>query len=350
MDNLDSAVITNIKNIFNINLNLRKDERCLVLSDLPSENEILNKPQSHLLNMLNRTLLARDFYVVCKTFFTKQVDFKTFIGAGIHGAEPPDEISKLMLKYDVIIMLTTYSLTHTNARINASKNGARIASLPGFTREMLLPGGPMDINYYKISEESKKIAEIGSEIDTVRIEFPSGECFTLRKGKRVFYVDDGIYTSNGSFGNLPAGEVYCAPLEGSAQGVLPVQQGWFPNLTEDMFIKVNNGFVEEIEGGGNVGEELRELLNLKVGKTLTDPHRNIAELGIGTNPNAKNPQIPLEAEKIKGTIHIAIGDNHNFGGEVLTDLHIDFVFPDATVWFDDLLVIESGRHLFDSIS
>jgi leucyl aminopeptidase (aminopeptidase T) len=33
--------------------------------------------------------------------------------------------------------------------------------------------------------------------------------------------------------------------------------------------------------------------------------RNVTELGIGTNPNAKSPLNLLEAEKIKGTVHVA---------------------------------------------
>ena len=41
----------------------------------------------------------------------------------------------------------------------------------------------------------------------------------------------------------------------------------------------------------------------------TTANRNIAELGIGTNDRATRPDNILEAEKILGTIHIALGDN-----------------------------------------
>jgi leucyl aminopeptidase (aminopeptidase T) len=63
----------------------------------------------------------------------------------------------------------------------------------------------------------------------------------------------------------------------------------------------------------------------------TKENRNIAELGIGTNDKAMRPDNILEAEKILGTVHIALGDNSSFGGEVKTSFHQDFVFFEPTV-------------------
>ena len=53
----------------------------------------------------------------------------------------------------------------------------------------------------------------------------------------------------------------------------------------------------------------------------------------------------LEAEKILGTIHIAIGDNSHFGGRVEADLHEDFIIPEPTVYADGKVFIEKGKHL-----
>jgi len=71
--------------------------------------------------------------------------------------------------------------------------------------------------------------------------------------------------------------------------------------------------------------------------------RNLAELGIGTNPNAKRPDNILEAEKIKGTVHLAIGDNAHMGGKVHSDLHQDFVIPKPTLIFDDKIIMKDGE-------
>ena len=50
------------------------------------------------------------------------------------GMEPPTPVADLMRRQDVIFLLTTKSMTHTRARANASKEGARIASIPVFHR------------------------------------------------------------------------------------------------------------------------------------------------------------------------------------------------------------------------
>ena len=70
--------------------------------------------------------------------------------------------------------------------------------------------------------------------------------------------------------------------------------------------------------------------------------RNIAEFGIGTNPNARRIDSTLEAEKILGTIHIGYGNNFFMGGKVNADFHSDFIVSAPTVWFDDELFMNEG--------
>ena len=57
------------------------------------------------------------------------------------GMEPPTPVADLMRRQDVIFLLTTKSMTHTRARANASKEGARIASIPGVSQESFAIGG-----------------------------------------------------------------------------------------------------------------------------------------------------------------------------------------------------------------
>ncbi|MHA1836214.1 MAG: aminopeptidase [Candidatus Odinarchaeia archaeon] len=340
-------ITSNIYRVFKVNLNLKDNENCLILSDVPNDIEFIQKTKNEISSMINRTLLAREFYKVCYSSFSKQVDFKTFRSTGMNGAEPPAEISTLMLNYNVIVILTTYSLSHTKARENASLNGARIASMPGFNVEMLRKNGPMDVDYNEISEVTKKIAARGLNVKKVTVETSSFK-FTFNKDNREFLVDDGLYTTPGSWGNLPAGEAFCAPVEGSSEGNLIIRKGWFPDLDEDLELIIRKGFVTMINGGGQVGENLKKLLGFDssyaIGKFKS--RRNIAEFGIGSNPKASRLDNILESEKIKGTVHIAIGDNINFGGKTSSDIHLDFIFPDVNVYFDNILVIEKGRWLF----
>ena len=54
-----------------------------------------------------------------------------------HGTEPPDSIAAAMLTADVLLVPTVQSLSHTAARKAATDAGARAATLPGATEDML---------------------------------------------------------------------------------------------------------------------------------------------------------------------------------------------------------------------
>ena len=50
-----------------------------------------------------------------------------------------------------------------------------------------------------------------------------------------------------------------------------------------------------------------------------------------------------EAEKIRGTVHLVIGDNAHMGGTVSADLHEDFVLPHPDLYLDGEVVMRSGQ-------
>jgi len=49
------------------------------------------------------------------------------------------------------------------------------------------------------------------------------------------------------------------------------------------------------------------------------------------------------AEKIRGTVHLAISDSSHMGRMVTADLHQDFVIPGPDLLLDGKLVIEGGQ-------
>ncbi|HEY4745309.1 MAG TPA: peptidase, partial [Desulfuromonadaceae bacterium] len=65
---------------------------------------------------------------------------------------------------------------------------------------------------------------------------------------------------------------------------------------------------------------------------------------------AHRPDNVLEAEKIMGTIHIALGDNSGFGGTVSAPFHEDYVFYHPTLTAigadgQEAVIIDDGRLL-----
>ena len=55
-----------------------------------------------------------------------------------NGEEPPREIAGLMTRFDIVVSPTSKSMTHTDARREASAKGVRIATLPNVTEERRL--------------------------------------------------------------------------------------------------------------------------------------------------------------------------------------------------------------------
>jgi len=104
-----------------------------------------------------------------------------------------------------------------------------------------------------------------------------------------------------------------------------------------------DGLVQQVEGGGEGGDRLRGLLSLDQDDAVHRARRNLAELGIGTNPKASSAESVLESEKIMGTVHIAIGDNAHIGGGVNADLHSDFVVSQPDLILDGEAIMKGGK-------
>lgn len=156
---------------------------------------------------------------------------------------------------------------------------------------------------------------------------------------REWKTDTGILRGRGVFGNLPAGEIYIAPIEDSADGVLVVDK-CLPGLllSEPVKLVFKKGRVTHIEGG--TGAAYLQDAIAQHGA----PTRVIAELGIGTNPMARLQGDIITDEKALGTIHIAIGRNDFIGGTNIAATHIDGVVGQPTLEIDGKTLIESGEY------
>lgn len=337
-------LVDGVVNMLKVNMGLKPGEALLVLTDIPQVTDWVQKPRPDLEEMLERAMLARVVAEIAREHFPEnKVTYLPFFATGGHGAEPDPDTATRMQETQVLVALTTYSLSHTNAREAATRAGVRVASMPGFEAHMLEPGGPMAVDYRQVAADCRKFADLLTAAKEVIVRTPFGTDLRFSLEGRPGQVDDGLYDKDPEqWGNLPAGEAYAVPLEGTGEGVLVARAGWYPRLEEDMRFVFEKGEVVEITGGGTVGDMFRELLRIGDDAPRYRARRNLAEIGIGTNPNARKPDNVLEAEKIKGTVHIAIGDNIHMGGRVEADLHEDFVQPEATLILDGRPVIVDG--------
>jgi leucyl aminopeptidase (aminopeptidase T) len=333
-----------VRTMLSMNMGLKEGEILLVLTDVPTLSDWMEKKTNELAKMVQTTFLAKEVFEIAKQdYLTCSVEFYVYPSVGKSGAEPPEEVAKRMMGSIVVIAINTYSLTHTEARERASKTGSRIASMPGFSPEMFYPGGVMSVDYKRMKEESRALVRLITSTDGVIIYSPGGTDLKLSIKGREPKASLGELSEKGAWGNLPGGEVYVAPLEGTANGRIVVEKARYSTLSEDMVLTFQNGQVTEVVGGGQMGDHYRSLLDCDKMEEPYLSRRNCAELGIGLNPNAKRPDNLLEAEKIRGTVHIAIGDNSHFGGKVKADVHQDFVIFKPTLEFDGKAVIQKGR-------
>jgi leucyl aminopeptidase (aminopeptidase T) len=255
-----------------------------------------------------------------------------------HAAEPPGSVAAAMAAADVVLAPTVQSLSHTAARRAATEAGVRVATLPGVTEEMLARVMSADIEGLR-----RKGTAVAAELDRgteARISCANGSDLRLGLEGRRAIADAGELTAPGAFGNLPCGEGFIAPLEGSAEGMLVVDGSiaTIGTLGEPVRLTVSGGHLTE--ASGEHGSELMGLLTVH-GEDGT----NVAELGIGTNEKAILTGEVLEDEKILGTAHIAFGASAAIGGTVQVPVHLDCVVTKPTVEVDGRAIVRDGKLL-----
>ena len=253
-----------------------------------------------------------------------------------HGVEPPAPIAAAFAACNVFIAPTSRSLSHTQARKRATDNGARGATMPTVTADMLARLMVADLDLLRA--RSRVVADLLSTADEAHVTCPRGTDLRLDLHGREAIADDGDLTAPGAFGNLPCGEGFIAPCGG--EGTVATR-----SLASIGIVKGHPAHLT-VEGGrltkatGPEGERLYRLLT-GAGELGT----NLAELGVGTNERARLTGNILEDEKMLGTVHVAFGASAGIGGTVSVPIHLDVMVTDATLVVDGTTVLDAGRYV-----
>lgn len=256
-----AQIVKAVLDMLATNLGLRERERLAVVSDVPTAQQWRDEDQGALVNLLERVTLAKAVGEIASEHHPNgSVEFRTYPAVGRHGAEPPEAGAAKLRQADVVVAITTYSLSHTDVREGATLAGARVASMPGFLARMFAPGGPMAVDYHEVATESVAIAGRLSVAREAVVQTPEGTDIRFSLAGRAGKPDHGLYTDKGTWGNLPAGEAYIAPVEGTAQGQIVVPTEWYTGLDENMTLRFKDRLVSALEDGGPVGDRFRDLL------------------------------------------------------------------------------------------
>jgi len=361
-----------MENIFTLNLGVRKDERVIIFTDTITADESPTEAERG--RRLELAMIAKELAIVGRAFC--HTEFVEFPSGGNHGVEPHESLwraafgdeaanrlahdgllEKILTKTaddsDIsaaesiicayakapaaIVALSNYSTTHTRFRkFLTETTGARYASMPIFERSML--DGAMAVDWKALVQRTLSLQEKLSCATRVKITCANGTDIGFSIEGREVMADTGILTEPGAYGNLPAGEAFIAPMEGTAEGRLVLE--WAPTrkMKNPVMVDIKEGLAVSVTGDEEYASVLAKELN------EMPLAANVAELGIGTNDMATRPDNILETEKILGTVHIALGDNAGFGGAVSVPFHQDFIFYGPTMkalkgdeWIDILI-------------
>jgi len=224
---------------------------------------------------------------------------------------------------------------------------------PATTVESFIRTVPID--YAELQQRCLAVKRIMDDAVAVHVKAPGGTDIIMGLRGRTSKADDGNFSTPGTGGNLPAGETFISPENGTAQGCICFD-GSISVGEGDIVIRtpircvVENGFVGEINGGEEAANLLQTIetaernalefertgkLPAGNGAMYARNARNIGELGIGLNPAARITGKMLEDEKAFRTCHFAIGMNYDEDAPSL--IHLDGLVknPTITVIFRD---------------
>ncbi|MBP7865416.1 MAG: aminopeptidase [Acidobacteria bacterium] len=259
-----------------------------------------------------------------------------------NGQEPNDSVARLMRDFSLVVAPTEKSLTHTAARRDACAAGARVATMPGIREDTVIRC--LGADHDAIAARTEAVAEILEKGEAVRVTTKTGTDLSFSIRGVHAHASTGLVRKSGTFGNLPSGEAYLRPLEGTANGVVVIDGsmagiGDLQPAGEVIRVKIRDGLAVEITGGPSA-DRLREMLTAVGPDAFT-----VAEFGVGTNDAARIIGCILEDEKVMGTIHVAFGNNVSMGGTVDVPIHLDGIVRDPSVDVDGRPLMRDGALL-----
>jgi aminopeptidase len=187
----------------------------------------------------------------------------------------------------------------------------------------------------ELSAFQDRLIERLRRADEIRIE-AEGTDLRLRVKGRTWINSDGRR-------NMPSGEVFTGPHEGSATGTIHFDVPSSPAGVDVAGVTLRFADGEVVEARAERGDAY-----LQRALASDDGARRLGELGIGTNFGIDRPiGAILFDEKIGGTVHLALGRSYpETGGKNVSAIHWDLICDlrrGGRITADGEVVQENGR-------
>jgi Thermophilic metalloprotease (M29) len=235
-------------------------------------------------------------------------------------------------------------------------DGKRLGHMPGADLSILAHAVNIDYSAANIRCENLALAlTLGNTASLETYELrPDGTRIPHQLqiplgGMRRFPITSTGLVPLGTWGNVPGGETFIAPVENLAEGSF-VLSGSFHRFVitppDFLILRFEKGHVVEVEGSGASRRNFDQLLAEAHALDPTN-YLALAELGIGVNPGISDlTGSMLLDEKCDGTAHIALGDSARYGGTIRSSIHEDLVTRSPSLWIDGRPTLDHGRDAF----
>jgi leucyl aminopeptidase (aminopeptidase T) len=232
------------------------------------------------------------------------------------------------------------------ARQAALNAGCKVAHMPGINPATLWLA---DVDYDILTAQCELLALAlakGQRMEIITHD-QAGHSYHLRiplhSWRRLPIISDGIIQRN-SWGNVPSGETYIAPPEGLAEGSIVINgsiPGFVISPGEEIVLHFREGRLAAWTPEDSPAAHHLRRSQIELARAQGDENwANLAEIGLGANPRVQTlTGSPLLDEKKYGSIHIALGDNVDMGGQVASRIHCDMVALSPTVLVDGKVII-----------
>lgn len=201
-------------------------------------------------------------------------------------------------------------------------------------------------DYTAIQTTGEKVKTDLSAGKEVHITNPNGTDLTVKIEGRPFFVSDGIISADDVKKGgpavsvyLPAGEVFCAPVPGTAAGKVVESQTYFRGKeVTNLTMSFAAGKLTEMTGSGPGFADLKAAYDAAgAGKEI------FGFVDFGINPNLKVwPTSKIGNWIQAGMVTVGIGSNTWAGGDTKVAYGLTSYLPGSTVTLDGKPVVEAG--------
>jgi leucyl aminopeptidase (aminopeptidase T) len=216
----------------------------------------------------------------------------------------------------------------------------RVCMMPAFSDEMKKA---VVIDYDDLNRACIDLSQIITD-ETIKVESDLGTDVEFSLEGREIKIDNGDISKVGSFGNIPAGEIFTAPVEDSINGTIVVDGsiGGLGEVDNPISIELESGQIKDIYSyvEDDIFDKFRKMCEYDLPATKT-----VGEFGIGLNPGASIIGTMLMDEKVLGTVHFAFGDSYDLG-KSKSKFHTDVLIKNPSIFLKERCIMKNGKFVF----